>query len=334
MVIINETNLRKVDLNLLVVFHVLMQERHVTRAAAKLYITQGAVSAALGRLRLIFDDPLFEKSRSGMVPTAKALAIAPRIGQSLKMVSDLMFEDEQFEPTTSNRTFHIAMSDDLEAIFVPKIVNQAIRSSWNVKFSFHQTNSLLWQEALDDPRMDLVICATPPQVPAAYHHSILFASSYSCLYDGRRMKLSDPLTLEDFANSGHLRVSYDAQRGFVDEILETQGYERKAVASISHFAGAVAVLRTADLIATIPTYTAKAFSDAVGLTMSPPPVPMPRFTISLLWEVPKETQPEHVWLRKTVEACADLDFPSAPSQSTALPRNLLKTGTTRNGRQP
>ncbi|NKR13570.1 hypothetical protein A5N17_18870 [Arthrobacter sp. D2] len=69
----------------------MMQERHVTRAAAKLYTTQGAVSAALGRLRLLFDDPLFQKSRTGMVPTAKALAWAPRIGQSLKMVSDLVF---------------------------------------------------------------------------------------------------------------------------------------------------------------------------------------------------------------------------------------------------
>ncbi|MCO4253542.1 LysR family transcriptional regulator [Pseudarthrobacter raffinosi] len=334
MSIINETNLRKVDLNLLVVFHVLMQERHVTRAAAKLYVTQGAVSAALGRLRLIFDDPLFQKSRSGMVPTAKALALAPRIGQSLKLVSDLVFEDEKFEPTTSNRTFHIAMSDDLEAVFVPKIVTEAIRSSWNVKFSFHQTNSLLWQEALDDPRMDLVICATPPQVPAAYQHSVLFASSYSCLYDGRRMKLSDPLSLEDYANSGHLRVSYDAQRGFVDEILETQGYERKAVASISHFAGAVAVLRTADLIATIPTYTAKAFSDAAGLTMSHPPIPVPRFTISLLWEVPKETQPEHAWLRKMVEACADLDFPSAPVAIDATSKELHETATTRNSSHP
>nr|WP_238324613.1 LysR family transcriptional regulator [Paenarthrobacter aurescens] len=284
-----------------------MQERHVTRAAAKLHITQGAVSAALGRLRLLFDDPLFQKSRTGMVPTAKALALAPRIGQSLKTVSDLVFQDEQFEPTTSNRTFHIAMSDDLEAVFVPKIVTEAIRSNWNVKFSFHQTNSVLWQEALDDPRMDLVMCATPPQVPAAYHHSVLFASSYTCLYDGQRMKLSEPLSLEDYAGSGHLRVSYDAQRGFVDEILESQGYERKAVASISHFAGAVAVLRAADLIATIPTYTAKAFSDAAGLTMSQPPVPMPRFTISLIWEVPKETQPEHVWLRKMMQACANPD---------------------------
>jgi LysR family transcriptional regulator, mexEF-oprN operon transcriptional activator len=306
MSIINETNLRKIDLNLLLVFHVLMQERHVTRAAARLHLSQGAVSAALGRLRVIFNDPLFQRSRSGMVPTPKALALAPKIGQSLTMVSGLMFEETEFDPTTSKRTFHIAMSDDLESVFVPRLRNEGEQNSWSVRFSIHQTNSVLWREALDDPRMDLVICSTPSHVPAAYQQSVLFASSYSCLYDGQRLGLSNPLSLGDYVNSGHLRVSYNAQRGFVDELLEAQGYERRAVASISHFAGVITALKAADLIATIPTYAANAFAEAAGLMVSPPPVPVPRFTISLLWEVPQETQMEHVWLRSLLESCADV----------------------------
>jgi LysR family transcriptional activator of mexEF-oprN operon len=324
--IINETNLRKIDLNLLLVFHVLMQERHVTRAAARLHLSQGAVSAALGRLRILFKDQLFQRSRSGMVPTPKALALATKIAQSLTMVSELVFEDAEFDPTTSKRNFHLAMSDDLETVFVPWLLNEVKRNGWSVRFSVHQTNGLLWQEALDDPRTDVVICSSPAYLPAAYQQSVLFASSYSCLYDGPRLGLAESLSLNDYVNSDHVRVSYNAQRGFVDELLESQGHERRAVASISHFAGVITALKTAGVIATIPTYAAKAFADIAGLTISPPPIPVPKFTISLLWEVPQETQPEHVWLRNLLETCADLDFTSGVNSPDVDAQQLKFSG--------
>ena len=304
MKIINAVNLRKVDLNLLVVFHALMQERHVTRAAAKLHLTQGAVSAALGRLRSLFGDELFERSREGMTPTPKALAMATKIGQALAAIDSLVSESEDFDPVTASRTFHLAMSDDLEAILVPAILQEVEDNGWNVRFSFHQTNTTLWQQALDDPKTDLVLCASPPHVPAAYRQSVLFAASYSCLYDGSRAGFSTPLTLAEYVGSGHLRVSYNAQRGFVDELLESQGHTRKAVASISHFAGAINALRAAEVIATIPSYTADAYAGSTGLTACDPPIPVPRFTISLLWKVQREADPEHTWLRRLIERSA------------------------------
>jgi LysR family transcriptional regulator, mexEF-oprN operon transcriptional activator len=298
---INAVNLRKVDLNLLVVFHTLMQERHVTRAAAKLHLTQGAVSAALGRLRSLFGDELFERSREGMTPTPKALAMATKIGQALAAIDSLVSESEEFDPVTASRTFHLAMSDDLEAVLLPAILQEVEDNGWSVRFSFHQTNTSRWQQALDDPKTDLVLCASPPHVPAAYRQSVLFASSYSCLYDGSRPAFSTPLTLNEYVGSSHLRVSYNAQRGFVDELLESQGYTRKASASISHFAGAINALRAAEIIATVPSYTAYAYACSAGLTACEPPIPVPRFTISLLWRVQREADPEHAWLRGLIE---------------------------------
>jgi LysR family transcriptional activator of mexEF-oprN operon len=301
--IISAVDLRKIDLNLLVVFHTLIEERHVTRAAAKLHVTQGAVSAALARLRTLFGDELFVRSREGMAPTAKALAMAPKVGQALAAIASLVFESEEFDPTTASRTFHLAMSDDLEAVLVPRILQEVGDNGWNVSFSFHQTNSTLWQEALDDAKTDLVLCATPSHVPAAYQQSVLFASSYSCLYDGSRPEFSTPLTLAEYVGSNHLRVSYNAQRGFVDGLLESQGLMRKAVASISHFAGVINALRAADVIATIPSYAAYAYADSAGLTTCEPPIPVPRFTISLIWKVHQENDPERAWLRRLIERC-------------------------------
>ncbi|MGW6455920.1 LysR family transcriptional regulator [Streptomyces sp. NPDC055078] len=313
--IINIANLRKVDLNLLVVFQVLMEERHVTRAAAKLHLSQGAVSAALGRLRHVFDDPLFQRTRAGMVPTPRALALAPRIGRALALVDESVFAAGEFDPHTATRTFHLALSDDLESVLAPRIMAEALRNEWSVTFSFHQTNSVLWQKALDDPRTDLVVCVSPLHVPAAYRQRILFASSYACLYARDSPSLSEPLTREEYLAARHVRVSYDAQRGFVDQYFEEQGLERRAVVSVSHFAGAVPILTPGDCIATVPDYTAHALAESVdALTWAPPPIPVPRFTIAQLWKVERESQAEQAWLQELVERCA-----GPPPRATQAP---------------
>lgn len=304
MAIINVANLRKLDLNLLVVFHVLMQEQHVTRAAQRLHLSQGAVSAALNRLRTFFQDPLFERSRNGMLPTPVALSLAPQIAQSLAMLDGFVSQTANFDPRTSTRNFHLAMSDDVEAVLVPRIIRMSGRDDWSVRFSFHQTNSLLWEESLSDPKMDLVICSSPSQVPAMYRQTVLSTSSYSCLFDANCSSFSLPITFDEYMQARHIRVSYNAQRAFVDEYFEAHGRHRNAVASLSHFSGIVPALRVGNLVATIPSYAAEALSESTGLAVSPPPIPVPQFTISVLWKISQEIQPDHAWLRSFLESCA------------------------------
>ncbi|MGY4719889.1 LysR family transcriptional regulator [Naumannella cuiyingiana] len=300
--------MRRVDLNLLVVFHVLMRERHVTRAAATLQISQGAVSAALGRLRRTFDDDLFVRTRSGMQPTPRALELASRIGQPLGQIAGALFGDEVFEPQASRRTMIIALSDDLEAWLAPRLLAAAGQRQWSVRFTFRQTNSHLWRDALANPRVDAVICADPGSVPAAYQRRPLFSGSYSCLYDGARLGISTPLSLRDYVSLRHVRISYDAQRGFVDDLLDAMGHERPAIGSFTHFAGVLTSLRRTPTVATLPSFAAHEFAHAAGLTVSPPPMPMPSFAITLLWRVADEGDPAHRWLRDLI---ASIPWPGA-----------------------
>ncbi|RYF60951.1 MAG: LysR family transcriptional regulator [Comamonadaceae bacterium] len=302
MAVMNIVNFRRLDLNLLVVFQVLMEERHVTRAAARLNLSQGAVSAALGRLRSVLHDPLFKRTRDGMVPTPTALALAPRIGQALALLDESLSEGESFDPASSKRNFHLAMSDDLESVLVRRFLKEVRLNRWNVSFSFHQTNRALWHEALDDPKMDLVLCSTPTQVSAGYQQSVLFSSTYACIYDSAS-QFSNPITIDEYMAADHVRVSHNAQRGFVDEMFEAQGVERKVAVSVSHFAGIAPVLGARNLVATIPTYAADALGAATGATVSPGPVPLPRFTISMLWKVSQQSRTDHLWLRRLVERC-------------------------------
>ena len=119
-------DLRTFDLNLLVAFNLLMQERSVSRAAEKMFISQPAMSHVLQRLRQQLEDPLLVKTPTGMVPTARALALVDPVAALLKEVEGLIKAPAPFEPGTSRRSFVIAATDYVEALLLPKLEKWSI----------------------------------------------------------------------------------------------------------------------------------------------------------------------------------------------------------------
>lgn len=301
MVAMNIGDLRNTDLNLLVVFHLLMQERNVTRAATKLHLSQSAVSAALARLRGILADPLFERGKSGMEPTARAIELAGPVALALGHLARTLHPEEQFSPTESARTFHIAMSDDIEAVVAPWLLQQSIAGNWQVKFAFHQTNSRRYEQALANERVDLVLCATPPELASQYRSRPLFSGSYLCVFSAAQRGSTAPISTAEFRDAVHLRVSFDAQRGFIDELLESAGIQRRVPLSISHFAGIPSVLHANPAIVTLPDYTARALAASTGLATSPMPLAVPSFTTSMVWRVGAGANGDHSWLLDTLD---------------------------------
>ena len=300
MATMNIVNLRGVDLNLLVVFHLLMQERNVTRTASKLYLSQSAVSAALARLRSHVGDPLFVRGRSGMEPTARAIELAAPVARALGELANTLSPGTAFSPTESARTFHLAMSDDIEAVMAPWLLSRSLDEGWKVKFAFHQTNSRLYEQALSDDRIDLVICATVHDVGASHRSRPLFSGSYLCLYSEKQRENTGPITEEEYRSATHLRVSFDAQRGFIDDLLESAGIQRSVPVSLSHFAGITVVLHENPAIVTLPDFAARALARASGLVTSPVPVPVPKFTASMVWRVATDAASDHAWLQETI----------------------------------
>lgn len=293
----NTVDLRRVDLNLLVVFQVLCQERNVTRAAVKLSLSQSAVSAALARLRVLFDDPLFMRARGGMVPTARALAISARVGPNLASIGEVIFDDDAFDPLRSTRVFHLAMSDDVEAVLAPWLITERLTHGWTIGFAIHQTNSTLWRETLQDPRVDAVVALTPQQQPASTQSEPLFSGTYLCLFDRDSVGCSLPMTRQEYLESDHVRVSFDLQRGWVDDRMAELGRTRRTVCTISHFGGLATLLRAVPAVATIPEHAARAIAGATGLDTSPVPIEAPRFSISASWSTRSDGSSENAWLR-------------------------------------
>lgn len=298
---INRIALSQVDLNLLVVFQALMQEGSVTRAGYKLNLSQSAVSAALGRLRRLFDDPLFERTRGGMTPTAKALSLSVSLGPSMSNIANVIFEDAEFEPWQSSRTFHLAMSDDIEALFGPWIARQKLDHNWGVNFSIHQTNSQLWRSTLDNPIIDIVLATTPAQLAVDVQTEPLFSGDYRCLYNADLLHLSDPLTEREYIETRHVRVSYDSQRGWVDDVLAVMGHKRNTLCTTSHFLGLVPILKELPVIATIPEPVAVRIGQLLEVRVSTVPIKMPRFTISAIWKTEADGLIENNWVRQILK---------------------------------
>lgn len=274
-----------------------MQEKNVTRAGHKLHLSQSAVSAALGRLRTLFDDRLFERSPSGMTPTPKALSLSLGLGPSLSTIASVILDDAEFDPWQSTRTFHLAMSDDVEMVFAPWFARQKVEHNWAVNIAIHQTNSTLWRQSIDEQIIDLVVSTTPDHVPSDVRSEPLFSGDYRCLYNPRVLELSDPLGSREYIETRHVRVSYDLQRGWVDDVLGGMGHQRNSLCTISHFSGLGPLLVELPVIATVPEHVAMRIAGVFDMRTSAVPIPMPRFTISAIWKAEVDDLVENQWIR-------------------------------------
>ncbi len=301
----NPTDLRRIDLNLLVIFQALMQEGNVTRTAVKLGLSQSAVSAALSRLRKLFNDPLFERSRTGMLPTWRALEISARLGPTLSSIADVVFDEPDFEPTTGSRVLHLAMSDDIELVLAPWLAERKERLGWTVSFAIHQTNSTLWRTSLESDRIDVALTMAPTQLSSSHQAETLFSSGYLCLYNPALLDLSEPISYDEYLEQGHVRVSFDVQRGWVDDLMAARGHQRRVLCSVSHFSALTSLLTRLPGIATFPEYAARALAEATGFKLSRCPLPAPRFSIAAIWNSRADGSPENLWLRKILGEFAD-----------------------------
>ncbi|MFF5564034.1 LysR family transcriptional regulator [Streptomyces sp. NPDC012623] len=302
MIDIYETEFRRADLNLLIVFAALMRERSVTRAAAELRLSQAAVSAALGRLRRLFGDDLFVRVRTGMEPTPRAHEIARTTEPALRILHGALTGAARFDPETSERTFTLGMSDDIEAHLMPRLIERG-GAHPGVRFVARQTNRTVVADMLDRGEIDLGV-AVAPALGAAHRQEELFTSGYACLFDAGLLDLPVPLTRRDYLAHPHVLVSHDGRRGIVDDLLDAQGLTRRVVAATTHFAGAVVMLRSVPALATVPRHAAEVYARIAGLTISPPPIAMPEYPVSSVWHASLADDPAHTWLRRTVRECA------------------------------
>lgn len=291
-------NLRAVDLNLLVVLDALLHERHLTRAAARLPMSQPAVSHALARLRTLLGDPLFHRTRGGLRPTPHALALEAPLRDVLAQVRRLL-AGAVFDPAASRRTFRLAMSDYGASVVLPPLVRRLRAQAPGIDLEISYTSRGGMIAGVADGQLDLAL-AVFGETPADIRRAVLFHEPFVCVMDAAGT--AGPLTLDDYLARPHVLVaaSQDQRSGEVDAALARQGRARRVALRLPHWTAAPAVVAGTDLVLTVAQRTV--MPTPPGLAVQPVPFPIDPLGFEMIWHERTDGDAGLRWLRESLAA--------------------------------
>jgi LysR family transcriptional regulator, mexEF-oprN operon transcriptional activator len=288
-------DISRFDFNLAVTFVALWEERSVSKAAQRLSLSQSAVSAALLRLREAAGDPLFTRSRGGMQPTARAIAMAAPLETGVEMIRAAFRPEAAFSPATSRQHFSLGMSDDFQVAVGPLIARRLSEEAPYVSVVFRQTNRHTVQAAFEADEIDFAVVVSPPARSWLQREEI-GESGYACLLDLEACGLQPPLSLDDYLALPHVLVSFSGREGIVDHALRKIGRKRRVQTALTHFAALPPFLTGMPVIATIPAHAALSVAAVSRLSVCAAPLDLGHYTVSLLW---KRTA-DNPWMRHTI----------------------------------
>lgn len=294
----NRNELRKADINLMVVFETLMQERNVTRAAEKLFLGQPTISAALNRLRSLLNDPLFIRVGHRMEPTARAHEILKHLTPALDAMSTALSLTTDFDPSISKMTFRIGLTDDVEFGLLPAMLKAIRLEAPGVVIVVKHVDYLNISEVLMSGDITVGVCLTR-ELPANAKRKTLRNVQPRLV---RADKPASPMSLDEYCSRPHVVVSHVASvNSFSDEWLTALGRKRQVVLSVPQFATLPALMAGTDMISGLSDYAAKAMS-ALGLLYDEPlPFPTPGLDLSMTWLSVMDSDPAERWLRSRIE---------------------------------
>jgi DNA-binding transcriptional LysR family regulator len=293
----NDATLRKIDLNLLLAFSVLMQERNVSRAAERLLLGQPGLSAALKRLRETLDDELFVRVGRGLQPTPRALAIAPAIEDALSGIERAIRPPAAFDPASWQGEFKIGMCDNLESAFFGPLIARMREVAPGARLIGVASDKRDAARMLDEGEYDFSVAVHDE--PASWHiRAPLFSQSSVCVYDPGQLNLKAPLKIEDFIAAAHVTVSFEGNTvNNIDVALGRAGLRRQVVATVPRFSALPTALRAMPAIATIPESIARCMAQLHGLAISAPPLELPADPVTMLYRRVDRADGRSVWFR-------------------------------------
>jgi DNA-binding transcriptional LysR family regulator len=269
---LNRTNLARIDLNLLVLFEAVLEEKHVARAASRLHVSPSAVSHGLGRLRRLMQDPLFLRQPKGVVPTERARRLAAPIADILERARQVMSEAVGFDPATSHRRFVIGAPDGAYGVLLPPLLAEIRRTAPGIDLSVRNLvgNFETALSDLDERRLDLAIVPLS-DIPVRFATRKLYDEDFVLVRRGGKAA-ARKLTLAQYCEAPHLVVSVSGDPvGPVDRELAKRGATRRVVLTVSNFMQAMAIVAESDLVAALPRQFALKHAARYKVDISEPP---------------------------------------------------------------
>lgn len=303
-----------IDLNLFVVFDAIYAERSVTRAAERLHLSQPAVSHSLGRLRSMFDDPLFERQGRTMVPTPVAHQVIDAVREALALLDGTLVGANRFDPATATRHFTIGVRNHLEVVLLPELTTVLLEDAPGVSVSFVRAERRQLERELSSGVLDAAIDVLLPLDDAIRRERIRTAPMVVAARRDHPALVEAPrgLDLDGYLAHGHVQVSGRRIGMSVEDFeLSRHGLQRDVRLRCQTFAAAWHVIRSAPLLLTLAEpYAATLVHPDDGVVIVECPVPVPPMEWHLYWHDSRTADPANQWLRNRVES---LTWPAQPA---------------------
>jgi DNA-binding transcriptional LysR family regulator len=303
MTIMRLTHLRQVDLNLLVVFTALAEERSVTRAAKRLLLSQPALSRALQRLRETFHDDLLVRSPDGYQPTPRGQRLLDELSTLLPRI-DRMLSGAVFDPATEPAAFRIAATDSGTQIFCPPIARLVLPYAKSVSVQFVVLDAESYQ-ALERGRFDLMITVDDGQAPERLHREELLRDEFVCVV-AKENRAAGELSLKQYLDASHIRVAAWGPRLTIPEQrLAALGHQRVVALEVPYFSAALQSVAGTGFVATVPKRLALLHRHNPAVKILKAPAALKSFRQLMIWHPRLDADAAHSWLRAVVRKAAE-----------------------------
>ena len=269
-------------MGLLLVFEEVLRTGGLTSASQRLALSPSAVSHALGRLREIFDDPLFLRRSQALIPTPRALALHAPLARALDAIQRAFNDTRRFAPISIDRLFRVLAFDSSIAVLLPSLVPRLAREAPHARLAFRSIGQDDVRRALREGRADVAIGVFPP-AGAEFVSTTLYEEDFVVVARRGHPLFTAGITLQGWLDTEHLVISAAGDlTGSLDDVLATQGRFRRVSVSVPQFLVAFSVVASGNATAAVPATLARLHAAAFNLEIHEPPIAIPSFQYSLM----------------------------------------------------
>jgi DNA-binding transcriptional LysR family regulator len=292
--------LRQVDLNLLITFAAVAEEKSVTAAASRLSLSQPAVSRALQRARSMFQDDLLVRSPNGFELTLRGRKILEELYSLLPKVEQLVTPNI-FDPARERSTFRVSGPDNVCTVVLPQLCRRYANGRFLVQFDF-----IPWQigatELLEHGKLDLALHIDDGLLPSHLLSERLYREDWICAV-ARDSPFGDSLSLQQYLAADHITVSTLAgSQTIPDKQLAALGVKRNSRVRMPYFGVAIQCLAGTKLVLTLTTGMRSVVQGNRKLRLVKAPRELQAFHFLMAWHPRLNSDPRHVWLREVIRS--------------------------------
>lgn len=293
-------HLDSLDLNLLRLLDALLNEGSVSRAAERVGLSQSAASHALQRLREHLQDPLLVRAARGMVLTQRARDMREPLRRALAELARAV-SPPSFSPAAERRVFQVIAADYAQCILIPPLLARLGQEAPGVGLMILPFTDAIERD-LAEERGELALVVQYEDQPGLRVQAVL-RERFVCAVRRDHPRADEAATLDGYLSLKHVRVAPRGRQGsLVDTLLDSSGRSRQIRISVPSFLAAPYLVASTDLVATLPERLALQLAQWLPLRLFEPPLPLPGFALSMLWNERLENDPSHRWLRELIRS--------------------------------